>query len=136
MRSFRQPEPMPKSGGDPVPPESAKRFLKILGDRCEYGKQHYGMLLSTFNGRDPLKDALEELVDAFQYLVQLWMERENLIGVAKLLQQALEEKNLSAIVLHAELLTELLFKVMKLEQLVGDQNEPLQLEEQDDSQAT
>ncbi len=42
------------------------------------GKEKYGVVLTTFNGRDAGQDCLEELVDAVQYLTQLRMENEAL----------------------------------------------------------
>jgi hypothetical protein len=39
----------------------------------------YGTSLMTFNGRDPIRDALEEVLDLAQYLKQIQMERDALV---------------------------------------------------------
>ncbi len=40
------------------------------------GYEKYGVHLSTFNGRDPAKDAFEEMIDMVQYVQQLAEERD------------------------------------------------------------
>ena len=40
------------------------------------GIEKYGVVLTTFNGRDAGKDAIEELVDLSVYLTQLRMEHQ------------------------------------------------------------
>lgn len=51
----------------------------LLPLRAQAGQQTYGTPLQTHNGRDPLWDALEELVDALQYTVQARMELADLM---------------------------------------------------------
>lgn len=42
--------------------------------KCEEGEEKYGTRLHTFNGRDPLVDLAQELVDGLQYAHQARME--------------------------------------------------------------
>lgn len=59
----------------------------FIEDRIEQGKEKYGVYLATWNGRNPTIDALQEAVDGLQYMVQAWMEREEMVD---LLRRALE----------------------------------------------
>jgi len=66
-----QTQPPPKIGKDTV-------LFYVLDDlmrRAEKGKEHYGTLLQTDNGRDALQDAYEEILDAAMYLKQAIIER-------------------------------------------------------------
>lgn len=71
-----QPPPVP--GVVDVTPVARGLFLTMLLDREIKGIEQYGTTLQTHNGRDANRDALEELIDAFQYVVQLRLEREAL----------------------------------------------------------
>lgn len=51
-------------------PEDTMRLLSFLESRIQKGIQTYGEELHTFNGRDALMDAAEELGDALLYLLQ------------------------------------------------------------------
>lgn len=48
--------------------------IKDLEFRAELGEAKYGTRLHTFNGRDPLIDLYEELLDALVYAVQYSLE--------------------------------------------------------------
>lgn len=69
---------MPVAGGVPVEPTARDLFNTMLTERTARGIATYGMPLSTANGRDAHRDALEELIDAWQYVVQCRMERADL----------------------------------------------------------
>jgi len=69
-------QPPPEEGGAPVGDTVRLLFKKMLDHQEAKGLEKYGTPLKTHNGRDPLIDALGELVDAFQYLVQGIMEKE------------------------------------------------------------
>lgn len=47
-----------------------------LQARTALGIERYGTPLQTFNGRDALRDAYEEVLDAAKYLKQALMERD------------------------------------------------------------
>ena len=80
-------------------------ILRDMQDRIEEGFKRYGTYLQTFNGRSPLVDAYQEMLDAIQYLAQAHLETENdyfhtlmiiQIGAAALLKKHLiAEENLS-----------------------------------------
>src|SRR3990167_3700844 len=53
---------------------SDKVLLEKLKARTELGIKRYKMPLSTFNGRDALRDLEEELLDGIQYAAQHVME--------------------------------------------------------------
>lgn len=48
-----------------------------LEARAAVGVQTYGTRLMSYNGRDALQDAHEEILDALAYLWQAWMERRD-----------------------------------------------------------
>lgn len=74
-----QDEPMPGRGnGEAVRPHVERMFQNILDFQCQKGRDKYRTDLETFNGRDALNDALAELVDAFQYVVQAKLENDQL----------------------------------------------------------
>jgi hypothetical protein len=51
----------------------------MLDERRQFGIKKYGTALMTFNGRDFVKDLMEELVDALQYAAGWKLEREQLL---------------------------------------------------------
>jgi hypothetical protein len=72
-------QPMPKQGGGrAVTPLALGLFQTMLREREMKGVATYGRSLHTENGRDPLQDLLEELIDGWQYAVQARMERDEL----------------------------------------------------------
>jgi hypothetical protein len=48
-----------------------------LAERSALGKKRYGMELHSFNGRNPVKDFIEEIVDGIQYCGQAMMETDD-----------------------------------------------------------
>ena len=65
-------EPPPKPGRVDV----ADYVLADIQERVEMGRQKYGTKLQTGNGRDPLWDLYQELLDALFYCRQAILERE------------------------------------------------------------
>jgi hypothetical protein len=55
-------------------------LIADLRQRQARGIATYGQSLHTFNGRDPVRDALEEVLDLAQYLKQIQMERDFLVA--------------------------------------------------------
>jgi hypothetical protein len=51
-----------------------RRVLQDMKDRNQQGIQKYGVPLVTFNGRNPLVDLYQELLDAVVYTEQYLME--------------------------------------------------------------
>ena len=71
------------------PPEPGKedvvdRLIEEFKERRKKGTEHYGTSLKTFNGRNALKDALEEALDLCCYLMQAIMEDEKRVVKLKL----------------------------------------------------
>lgn len=56
--------------------ENFETVVKDLEFRAEQGEAKYGVRLHTYNGRDPLIDLYEELLDALVYSVQYGLESE------------------------------------------------------------
>lgn len=72
MHDFEQAPPIETAGSRDV-------FARIAGEFAERnakGIETYGRTLTTFNGRDALRDAREEVLDTYVYLTQLAMEIE------------------------------------------------------------
>lgn len=88
-----QDQPMPTPGQKAVRPEVERLFAAILAAQCSKGIARYGTPLQTHNGRDALMDALAELVDGFQYIVQATMERDVLAIEVERLRGILAEKD-------------------------------------------
>lgn len=63
----------PVNRGQPVLP----LLIRDLCSRSEMGRERYGCMLHTHNGRDALTDAYQEALDLVQYLRQALAEREN-----------------------------------------------------------
>lgn len=74
MGDVRDPErdqAAPRPGRIPV-----QAFLiEALKERMEYGRKKYGRPLETENGRDPLRDAWEEMLDLMLYFTQFVLEQ-------------------------------------------------------------
>lgn len=62
-----------------MPTNVTDQLISWLRERERVGKETYGAPLTTFNGRDALKDALEEALDLTQYLFQAILERDQLL---------------------------------------------------------
>ena len=67
---------MPKPGSQDVTPVARDLFNAMLADRERKGIETYGTTLQAHNGRDAVRDAMEECIDLWQYLVQIRMERD------------------------------------------------------------
>jgi hypothetical protein len=62
--------------GDPDAPNIHELVVTDLLNRMALGKKRYGQSLKPWNGRDPLRDAYEELLDGAAYLRQAMFERD------------------------------------------------------------
>lgn len=77
-----QPAPTSSTESQPVLPwlmelllTNGRRVLgRDLSDRAELGKSRYGTYLMTHNGRKPMADLYQELLDALMYLAQYQLE--------------------------------------------------------------
>lgn len=65
-------QPMPTPGQEDV----TAALIAHIERRREQGIRTYGTSLQTFNGRSALVDALEEVLDLAQYLMQEILERQ------------------------------------------------------------
>jgi hypothetical protein len=54
--------------------KNVERIVKDLADRKEFGIRKYGTPLQAFNGRRPIVDAYQEVLDAANYLKQAYVE--------------------------------------------------------------
>jgi len=61
-------------------PQARSVFIRMLEERVIEGRKRYPEELTTHNGRDAIRDALEELIDAWQYVVQISLEHEALVS--------------------------------------------------------
>jgi len=68
-----QPSPV---GGDDIP--VVNYVLGDLRERAEFGLKKYGTYLKEHNGRDPLWDAYQEVLDLALYLRQAILEKEHI----------------------------------------------------------
>lgn len=84
-------QPLPTPGAVNVTPIARGLFLTMLLDREIKGIEQYGRSLETFNGRNAIRDALEEVVDAFQYLTQIQLEHDALITERDVLRARVAE---------------------------------------------
>lgn len=57
-------------------PSAHDLLIAEVGRRKAFGLAKYGTTLQAFNGRDPLKDALDEAIDLCVYLVTAIEERD------------------------------------------------------------
>jgi hypothetical protein len=69
-------------------------LLKMVEAKEEAGVKKYGASLETWNGRDPLQDAMEEQVDWMDYMVQARIERADMIELINHQKRQLGEKDL------------------------------------------
>ena len=67
-----QPPPIPRSDL----PSMHDLVIADFQERKSFGLRKYGTILTAHNGRDPIKDLYEELMDALVYLRQIMAERE------------------------------------------------------------
>ena len=73
IRTDNTKEPAPTPGEQDV----TEAVIKDLQERSAIGAEKYGIPLQTFNGRKPLVDLYQELLDACQYIKQELLERES-----------------------------------------------------------
>jgi hypothetical protein len=55
-------------------PLAGAKYNDISQEQYTKGMERYGVELTTFNGRNPFQDAMEELVDLSQYMTQMNQE--------------------------------------------------------------
>lgn len=68
------------SGKQQIPPQPGQDdvwpyVLDDIRQRVEFGREKYGTVLQTHNGRDALWDAYQEAIDLVMYLRQAILER-------------------------------------------------------------
>lgn len=71
-----------RPGDQPLPtpndlPTMQALVMADIAEREQLGISRYGVGLQPHNGRDPLRDLYEELLDACMYLRQVMWERDN-----------------------------------------------------------
>jgi hypothetical protein len=72
-----EPQPTPTKNDLPYMwPKAMERFAKLAKARDDFGVKKYGSRIQPFNGRNPITDALQELLDAFVYFEQIIFESE------------------------------------------------------------
>lgn len=59
---------------EPIWPLAGAKYNEISQEQYTKGMERYGVELTTFNGRNPFQDAMEELVDLSQYMTQMNQE--------------------------------------------------------------
>lgn len=69
---FGEPPPVPNSL-----PSMHDLVMRDMAERKQFGWDKYKSHLQPFNGRDPLKDLYEELLDACVYVRQAMWERDH-----------------------------------------------------------
>ncbi|QJD53997.1 hypothetical protein SEA_GALACTICA_50 [Streptomyces phage Galactica] len=74
-RDPKRDQPLPQPGQLNV----QQVLAKALVERMQYGIDKYGSPLETFNGRDPIRDVWEELLDALTYMTQVRLERGDVL---------------------------------------------------------
>ena len=47
-----------------------EEIIKLMNERNQFGIEKHGMPLRTFNGRNPLRDSVQEILDAIVYTKQ------------------------------------------------------------------
>jgi hypothetical protein len=67
------PQPAPTSSARPCAWDVVLGWMR---DRDQFGQRKYGVRLQPGNGRDQLKDAIDELLDLIAYLAAEWLERQ------------------------------------------------------------
>lgn len=83
----RRPEPTLRlrEGDQPLPtpndePDVQSQLIGEIEGRRALGIQRYGTALQPFNGRDSLRDLLDELLDGATYALQVRIERDALLA--------------------------------------------------------
>lgn len=91
---FGEPAPVPNEG-----PSMHDLVIEDMKARKQFGLEKYSTVLQAFNGRKPLKDLYEELLDAVVYAKQALIEmerREADVKVDDLLQGQVPDEDSSA----------------------------------------
>lgn len=91
------PQPLPRLGLTKVidhlcMDEKNRLNLVVLSDlreRAEFGKEKYGVYLHTWNGRDAMMDAYQEVLDAIMYTRQAQLEKDSDIDLMVIYEQTL-----------------------------------------------
>lgn len=86
MSAVNEQQIMPQVGQEKVL-DYAFKFIPVNSDwngirsdltlRAETGKTKYGTYLMSFNGRNPILDWYQEVLDAVMYTTQAYIEAEN-----------------------------------------------------------
>jgi hypothetical protein len=76
-------QPMPRGRGEPVIVALCQCLPGWLAERLRVGVANYGEPLRPFNGRNPVKDLRDELLDGLNYAVQVEQEMATLIVWAR-----------------------------------------------------
>jgi chromosome segregation ATPase len=77
-------------------PQALWELKALLEERGLMGLRKYGTSLMTWNGRDPYIDAMQELLDLWQYLTQGQLERAELVATRDRLNGELAKLTASA----------------------------------------
>ena len=88
---LNKPQPTPQPGRVDVVP----LVLDDLRERGELGQAKYGTPLQTHNGRDPLIDAYQEVLDLSVYLRQTIAERRPVTRTEQVLRAEVDARFLS-----------------------------------------
>lgn len=75
LREGDQPLPVPNDA-----PDVQSALIAEIEARRNLGIQRYGTALQPFNGRDSLRDLLDELLDGATYALQVKIERDHLLA--------------------------------------------------------
>jgi len=98
LMDLRRAQPVPKKKGVKVPPvlisfiremdlpdQVKQNAVTLVTARDSLGKEKYGQSLMSDDGRDPYIDALQELGDLLQYLMQCRLNGVDVAGIRELL---------------------------------------------------
>lgn len=77
MYDNEEPNPSSTTDSQPVQLEALTNFVVTFLEQCKKGKEKYGTVLMTHNGRDAAKDVMQELSDVVAYVQQIIMERKD-----------------------------------------------------------
>lgn len=83
-------QPAPTPGQQSVPDHVRQRFIQHLDARDKKGVETYGRSLQTHNGRNAHEDALDEIIDAYQYVSQALLENQDKDTAIRVLQNRVE----------------------------------------------
>lgn len=76
----KEPKPQPEPTKTVQSEDVDLLLIEEILSRRKIGIQQYGTPLNTHNGRDALRDLLDELLDACKYCIQAIKERDSLHG--------------------------------------------------------